>query len=63
MSLGRNLMIMMYDRRLSHRELAKAAGCTESMISRVISGERDISSEKLKRIAEYLGVSVDELLK
>ena len=56
-------MIMMYDRRLSHRELAKAAGCTESMISRVISGERDISSEKLKRIAEYLGVSVDELLK
>lgn len=63
MSLGRNLMILLYDKKIEQRELAKVAGCTEAMISRVIKGERDICSEKLKKIADYLEVSVDELLR
>ena len=63
MSLGRNLKILLYDKKIEQRELAKVAGCTEAMISRVIKGERNICSDKLKKIADYLCVSVDELLK
>lgn len=63
MSLGRNLMLQLYDKKISQQEIAEVAGVTEAMISRVISGERDISSQKLKKIADRLAVSVDELLK
>lgn len=62
MSLGRNLMLQLYDKKISQQEIAEVAGVTEAMISRVISGERDISSQKLKKIAERLSVTVDELL-
>lgn len=63
MSLGRNLTMLLYDKKMEQRELAKAAEVSEAMISRVIAGERDIGSEKLKKIADYLEVSVDELLR
>ena len=63
MSLGRNLKILLYDKKIEQRELAKVAECSEAMISKVIANERDFSSGKLKKIADFLGVTVDELLR
>lgn len=63
MSIGRNIMILSFDKRISQKELAEAAGVTESMISKIINTDLIPSVVKLKRIADKLGVTIDDLLK
>ena len=59
MSLGRNLTMLCYDKKV---ELAEAAGCSQKMISKIMLGERMPSVRILASIAKYLDVSTDELL-
>lgn len=47
---------------LTQSALAEAIGCSQSDISRIESGERDITLERLKAIAAALGVPVAQLL-
>lgn len=47
---------------LTQIELAASIGCSQSDISRIESGQRDITLERLKAIAEALGVPVAQLL-
>lgn len=63
MSIGRNIMILSFDKHITQKELADAAGVTESMISKIINAGKVPSVKKLSKIAEKLGVTVDELLK
>ena len=63
MSIGRNLMILMYDKRVSSEELAKEIDVSPSMISKIINGVKVPSLPKLMKIAEYLGVTLDELVR
>lgn len=44
-------------------ELGKAVYATEAMISYIENGIRSPSVELLKRIADYFGVSMEDLLK
>ncbi len=46
---------------LSLRELAKRSGTTSSFISRLFRGQRDARVDTLRRIADALAVSIDEL--
>ncbi|KPQ19687.1 helix-turn-helix domain-containing protein [Halomonas sp. HL-93] len=50
------------DAGLTQIELAEAIGCSQSDISRLESGQRDITLERLKAIAAVLGVPVAQLL-
>lgn len=47
---------------LTQSALAEAIGCSQSDISRIESGQRDITLERLKAIAVALGVPVAHLL-
>ncbi len=59
---GRNLMILLYEKRISQKSVADAVGVSEKTISKLVNGIQPVSVETLKRIARYLEVSVDELL-
>ena len=63
MSIGRNIMILSFDKRITQKELAEATGVTQSMISKIINTDIVPSVLKLKRIADKLGVTIDDLLK
>jgi transcriptional regulator with XRE-family HTH domain len=38
--------------------IAKGAGIDRSQISRLLSGERGLSSESIERLADYLGLRI-----
>lgn len=61
-TIGRNLMILLYDKKISQKEIADAVGVSEATISKLVKGIQSVSVEKLSEIALYLSVSVDELL-
>lgn len=63
MSLGRNLTMLCYDKKVTQMELAAAAGCSQKMISKIMLGDCLPSLRVLIGIAKYLDVSIDELLK
>lgn len=63
MSLGRNLTIILYDKKMSQKELAKKIGISESVMARIVNDKKMPSVEKLVRISNALGVTTDELLK
>jgi len=60
-SIGRNIRIMAYDKNISLKELAEAAGVSGAMMTKIVKGEKNPSVEKFARIAEKLGVTMDEL--
>lgn len=47
---------------VSNSELARAAGTSSQFICNVLKGYKIPSVPVLKRIADYFGVSVDELI-
>jgi len=49
--------------RLSQLQLANACGVTQTMISKIEIGESDGTVTTLKKIANILGATTDELLK
>ena len=61
MSIGRNIRIIAYDKNISLKELAEAAGVSGAMMTKIVKGEKNPSVEKFARIAEKLGVTMDEL--
>ena len=63
MSIGRNIKILSFDKGITQKELARAAGFSEAMMTKIIKDERTPSVPKLMIIAEKLGVSMDELVK
>ena len=62
MAVGRNLLILLHDRKMSMRELAEEVGCDPSTISKIISGDRKIKIELAIKIAEFFNVSLDDLI-
>jgi transcriptional regulator with XRE-family HTH domain len=62
-SLGRNLHILLFDKKMSKIELAEKVGVSQQMISAIVQGQRSPASATLVRIAKALDVTVDELIK
>ena len=60
-AIGRNLARRMSDMGISGSELAEAIGVTDKTLQRWIFGERQITVYALKRCAEYLETTMDEL--
>lgn len=48
---------------ISQRDLAEKVGVTDSAVCQYETGKRSPSIETLKKIAEVLGCSVDDLIK
>ena len=63
MNFGRNLGIIMLDRNIKACDLAEKVGVSVSAISKIKRRQRKPSLELAEKIAEALGVSLDELNK
>lgn len=63
MSLGRNIRIAAYDKKISLKTLADEAGVSQAMMTKIVQGKKNPSVEKLVKIAKKLGVSLDDLIK
>ena len=50
------------ERSIEQQELAQAVGVSQAFMSYVINGLKDPSVAVLKRMADYLKMSVDELI-
>lgn len=63
MALGENIKQILHDKWMSQAELARTTGVDHTTISKLISGSRSNPSvELVKKIADALGVTVDELI-
>jgi len=64
MDFGQNIQQVRKQRGLTQAALGKVAGLSQSYISMIEADQRpNLSAVNLKRIADALGVTVDELLK
>ncbi len=57
-----NLQRIMDSKNINQVQLAEAAGTSQAFVSYMMHGYKVPSVAVLKRIAEYLNVSVDELV-
>lgn len=62
-NFGRNLHIVLYDKKMSKTDLAKKVGVSYQIISAYTTGIKTPSAETLIKISRALGVTVDELVK
>lgn len=53
---------LMEEKGCSQVELSEIAGVTQAFVSQMLNGYKTPSVAVLKRIADYFGVTVDELL-
>lgn len=63
MSIGRNLTLIMYDKKIKQKDIADHLGVTQQTISKFINGEKIPSVVRLMQIAECLNVTLDDLVK
>jgi transcriptional regulator with XRE-family HTH domain len=62
-ALGKRLAAIRERRGLKQTDLAERAGLSAAFISEIENGHRNVSSEKLLRLANALGASIDYLLR
>ena len=62
MSIGKNIKNIREQKRLMQKEVAAVADMQASNYSKIESGQRDISVEALDRIAQFFGMTVDEVI-
>lgn len=60
--MNEKLRYILFERRIDQKALAEAAGVSEAFISYVVNGKKMPSVLVLKKIADYLHVTVDELI-
>lgn len=59
--IGREMRRIRTERGVTHRELALACGVTEGTISRIETDKAEPGAGLMAKIADYLGVTMDEL--
>ena len=59
---GERMKELMKEQGITNKELAEAVGVTEAMISYIIRGLRDTTVGTMVRIANRLGVGIDEIV-
>lgn len=62
MSIGKNIKNIREQKRLMQKEVAAVVDMQASNYSKIESGQRDISVEALDRIAQFFGMTVDEVI-
>lgn len=62
MGVEYHLVSLLEEKGMRQTDLARASGVSQSSINRYVLGEADIPASKLVKIANALGVTVDELL-
>lgn len=63
MEFGRNLMIALFDQNMTQTQLAEKIGVTQAAVNYYISGKRTPTLELCVKIADVLGMTLDELVR
>lgn len=63
MAFGRNLMIALFDRKMTQTQLAEKIGVTQTAVNYYISEKRTPTLELCVKIADVLGMTLDELVR
>lgn len=61
-SIGKNIKKLREQKGLMQKEVASSADLQASNYSKIESGQRDISVEALDKIANFFGMTVDEII-
>lgn len=61
--LGRNIHIILFDKKMTRMQLAEKVGISQQMVSDIVQGNKSPKAETLIKIAKALGVTVDDLIK
>ena len=62
-TLGRNIHIILFDKKMTRMQLAEKVGTSQQMVSDIVQGNKSPKAETLIKIAKALGVTVDDLIK
>ena len=62
-TLGRNIHIILFDKKMTKSELAEKVGISQQMVSEIVGGRKAPGASTLIKISKALGVTVDELIK
>ena len=62
MAIGKKLRHILIDKNVQQKELATAAGTSEAYISYILDDIKPPSLAVLKKISDYLEISIDMLL-
>ena len=62
LQVGNNIRLERRNRRLTKKQLAAVLDCSEQTIDSIERGVRGTSLENYKRIADFFGLSMDELI-
>lgn len=60
--MGLKLLVALYEKKVTQKELADAVGVSQGFISYLVKGQKKPSVELLKRIAEFLGMTMESLV-
>ena len=63
MDIGRNIKEKMKEKNTKQIVLAEILNCSQAYVSMVLTGEKTPTVYTLKKLADYFGCTVDELLK
>ena len=63
MAFGRNLMIALFDRKMTQTQLAEKIGVTQTAVNYYICEKRTPTLELCVKIADVLGMTLDELVR
>lgn len=61
-SIGKNIKKIREQKGLMQKEVASVADMQASNYSKIESGQRDVSVEALDKIAQFFGMTVDEII-
>lgn len=62
-TLGRNIHIILFDKKMTRMQLAEKVGISQQMVSDIVQGNKSPKAETLIKIAKALDVTVDDLIK
>jgi len=63
MTIGENIKRLREDKNMTQEDLAQILGVTSSNISQIESGDRGLNISKAQKIAQALGITIDELVR
>lgn len=63
MSVGENVRRLRFEKDCTNKEIAEYCGTTTAAISAVIRKNKMLSFDKMRRLADFFGVTLDDLVK
>lgn len=61
MSIGEKVRRLRFEKNVTNKEVAEAVGVSEAAISKLVHEDRTLKFENMVRLADFFGVTLDDL--